>query len=320
MSVGYPQVIAHRGASGYLPENTLAAVELAHRQGADWIECDVVLTKDNEALVLHDVELDLVTDVAVKYPQRARKDGRFYAVDFTLAEIRALRSRPRLNEDLRGEMHVERFATPPEPQPLVTLGEWIEGIQKLNVAAGREAGICVELKGPVYHAKAGRDLPSNVGAVLKRYGYDYTRARCLVLSFEPTVLRWMRRELNWQSPMLQLIGQPGWGEDDFDYDRLLTPLGLEEVAQYATWIGAHLPQVITLEANQPPRSTGLVELAQDCGLRVATYTFQREGLPEGHTLPALLDFAIGPLGLDMPISDFPDVALAAVARYRGKKG
>ncbi len=316
MSGMYPQVIAHRGASGYWPENTLAAVELGHQQGADWIECDVVLTKDDEALVLHDLELDMVTDVATKFPDRARTDGRFYALDFTLEEIRSLRSGARLRHDLNGPLYEGRFATPTEPQPLLSLEEWLEAIQRLNSEAGREAGICVELKGPVYHAKMGRDLPSKVAKILTQYGYNHTAARCLVMSFEPPVLQWMRRELDWQSPMLQLIGQPEWGESDFDYARLLTPLGLEEIAQYATWIGTHLPQVITLEVNQPPCSTGLVELAQDCGLRVASFTFQHEGLPEGNSLPALLDYAVGSLGLDMPICDFPDEGVAAVKRYR----
>jgi len=318
MSAMYPQVIGHRGASGYLPENTLVAVELAHRQGVDWIECDVVLTKDEQVLVLHDVELDLVTDVAAKYPNRARDDGRYYAIDFTLEEIRCLRSRVRLNHDLSAVLYEGRFVTEPEPQALITLEEFILAMQKLNRDSGRNVGLCVELKGPVYHLKAGRDLPGKVAKILDQHGYNSTAARCLVMSFEPPVLQMMRRDLDWQSPMLQLIGPPEWGESSFDYARLLTPLGLEEVAQYATWIGTHLPQVITLEANQAPRSTGLVELAQDCGLRVASFTFQHEGLPAGHSLAPLLDYAIGPLGLDMPICDFPDVAMAAVARHRAK--
>ena len=91
-SIDRPQVIAHRGASGLRPENTAVAVELANQQRADWIECDVVLTQDGEVLVSHDVELDMLTDVADRYPERARGDGRFYALDFTLAEIRSLRS------------------------------------------------------------------------------------------------------------------------------------------------------------------------------------------------------------------------------------
>ena len=86
-------VIAHRGASGYLPEHTLAAKALAHGMGADYIEQDVVLTADDHPIVLHDIHLDLVTDVAERFPRRARADGRFHAIDFTLAEIQQLRVR-----------------------------------------------------------------------------------------------------------------------------------------------------------------------------------------------------------------------------------
>lgn len=84
-------VIAHRSASGYLPEHTLPAKALAYAQGADYLEQDLVMTKDNELVVLHDHYLDRVTDVADRYPDRARKDGRYYAIDFTLEEIKGLK-------------------------------------------------------------------------------------------------------------------------------------------------------------------------------------------------------------------------------------
>ena len=84
-------VIAHRGASGYLPEHTLPAKAMAYAQGADYLEQDLVMTKDDRLVVLHDHYLDRVTDVAQRFPQRARKDGRFYAIDFTLAEIKSLK-------------------------------------------------------------------------------------------------------------------------------------------------------------------------------------------------------------------------------------
>ena len=86
-----PIVIAHRGASGYLPEHTLAAKALAHGMGANFIEQDVVLSKDGTAIVLHDIHLDSTTDVAQRFPGRARADGRFYAIDFDIQEIRQLR-------------------------------------------------------------------------------------------------------------------------------------------------------------------------------------------------------------------------------------
>ncbi|EOC0592095.1 glycerophosphodiester phosphodiesterase, partial [Cronobacter turicensis] len=84
-------VIAHRGASGYLPEHTLPAKAMAYAQGADYLEQDLVLTKDDQLVVLHDHYLDRVTDVAERFPDRARKDGRYYAIDFTLAEIKSLK-------------------------------------------------------------------------------------------------------------------------------------------------------------------------------------------------------------------------------------
>ena len=83
-------VIAHRGASGYLPEHTLAAKAAAHAMRADYIEQDVVLSKDGVPMVLHDIQIDTVTDVAQMFPDRARADGRFYAIDFTLDELKAL--------------------------------------------------------------------------------------------------------------------------------------------------------------------------------------------------------------------------------------
>ncbi|ERT13517.1 glycerophosphodiester phosphodiesterase, partial [Photorhabdus temperata] len=84
-------VIAHRGASGYLPEHTLPAKAMAYAEGADYLEQDLVMTKDNELVVLHDHYLDRVTDVANKFPDRARQDGRYYAIDFTLPEIKSLK-------------------------------------------------------------------------------------------------------------------------------------------------------------------------------------------------------------------------------------
>ncbi|MCF7689301.1 MAG: glycerophosphodiester phosphodiesterase [Cephaloticoccus sp.] len=308
------QVIAHRGASGLRPENTAAAVELAHQQGADWIECDVVLTRDGEVLVSHDVELDLLTDVAVRYPDRARADGRFYVIDFTLEEIRFLRSGERRDLATGRSACVGRFAVAPEPQPLLTLEEWVELVQQLNAAAGRDAGLCVELKQPVYHQRLGCDLAAKAAAILERQGYNTPEARCMVLSFEPAALQRLRLEMGWQGPLLQLIGPPEWGEGECDYARLTTPAGLTEIATYAQWIATHLPQVVTLEPGVPPRATGLVASAHACGLRVGAYTFQPEGLPDGHNLAGLLDFAAGPLGLDAVISDFPADAVAAVQR------
>jgi glycerophosphoryl diester phosphodiesterase len=92
-----PLVIAHRGASGYLPEHTLEAKVMAHAMGAPYIEQDVVLTKDDVPVILHDIHVDTISDVASRFPGRQREDGRFYALDFTLAELKQLRVTERFN-------------------------------------------------------------------------------------------------------------------------------------------------------------------------------------------------------------------------------
>lgn len=309
-----PQVIAHRGASGYLPENSLAAMTLAHRQGADWLELDVVLTRDGEVLVLHEVELDCVTDVAARFPNRVRADGRFYALDFTLEEIRTLRSVVRHNPRTGEPGYAGRFPTPPEPQPLVTLAELVRHVQELNRAADREVGLCVELKLPLYHTRAGQDLLAKTTAILRHHGLAAPGARCMLLSFEPAVLRRARHELGWGASLLQLTGPVEWGEGACDYAALLTPAGLKEIASYADWLGPHLPQVLLWESGKLPRPTGLAAAAQAAGLQVAPYTFQPEGLPAEITLTSLLAYAFGPLDLDGAVSDFPDVAVAARSR------
>jgi glycerophosphoryl diester phosphodiesterase len=90
-------VIAHRGASGYLPEHTLEAKVLAYEMGADYLEQDLVLTKDDVPIVMHDIHLETISDVALRFPDRKRSDGQFYALDFTLAEIKQLRVNERIN-------------------------------------------------------------------------------------------------------------------------------------------------------------------------------------------------------------------------------
>jgi glycerophosphoryl diester phosphodiesterase len=274
----------------------------------------VVLTQDGEVLVSHDVELDMLTDVADRYPERARGDGRFYALDFTLAEIRSLRSGERLDHATGQPAYPGRFAEPPETQPMMTLNEWVELVGKLNFETNRAVGLCVELKSPVYHERAGGDLVLKTAEILARFGYDDPEARCMLMSFEPLALLRLRQAMAWRGTLLQLIGPPEWGESDFDYARLATPSGLSEIATYAQWIATHVPQVVTIEAGESPRPTGLVATAHAAGLNVGAYTFQHEGLPEGHTMAGLIDFAVGPLRLDAVISDFPAEAIAALER------
>ncbi|SPX54012.1 glycerophosphoryl diester phosphodiesterase [Klebsiella pneumoniae] len=133
-------VIAHRGASGYLPEHTLPAKAMAYAQGADYLEQDLVMTKDDRLVVLHDHYLDRVTDVAQRFPQRARKDGRFYAIDFTLAEIKSLKFtegfEPKNGKNV--QTYPGRFPMGKSDFRIHTFEEEIEFVQGLNHSTGKK--------------------------------------------------------------------------------------------------------------------------------------------------------------------------------------
>ncbi|EIS17042.1 glycerophosphodiester phosphodiesterase, partial [Yersinia pestis] len=136
-------VIAHRGASGYLPEHSLPAKAMAYAQGADYLEQDLVMTKDNELVVLHDHYLDRVTDVAERFPDRARKDGRYYAIDFTLPEIKSLKFTEGFDIDKNGkkvQSYPNRFPMGKSDFRVHTFQEEIEFIQGLNHSTGKNTG------------------------------------------------------------------------------------------------------------------------------------------------------------------------------------
>jgi glycerophosphoryl diester phosphodiesterase len=148
---GEPIVIAHRGASGYLPEHTLEAVAAAHAQGADYIEQDVVLSKDLVPVVLHDVEVDAVTDVARKFADRKRPDGRYYAIDFTLAELKALEVNERVDVRSGRPAIPGRFPLGKGTFRIPTLDEELDLIAGMNASTGRRAGVYLEIKSPSWH-------------------------------------------------------------------------------------------------------------------------------------------------------------------------
>lgn len=200
---GCMEVIAHRGASGYLPEHTLPAYALAYGQGAGWIEPDVVLTADGVAIALHDITLERTTNVAELYPHRARPDGRFYAADFTFAEIESLRV-------------VERR---PDRYPHATfrvprLADVLELVDGLNRTTGRRVGVYPELKSPGVQP----DLARTLLAELAGYAWPVR-----IQSFDAEALAVLDTEL----PRVQLIARPDQ----------LAPAGLNYIASYAVGIG-----------------------------------------------------------------------------------
>jgi glycerophosphoryl diester phosphodiesterase len=301
-----PIVIAHRGASGYLPEHTLPGKALAHAMGADFLEQDIVLSKDDVPIVMHDINLDTVTDVAKRFPERKREDGRYYALDFTLAEIKQLQACERFNPKTGKAVYPNRFPLGQSAASfqLATLEEELQFIQGLNHSTGRVAGIYPEIKQPAWHRKQGHDISRIVLPILAKYGYTTKQDDCWIQCFEFDEVKRLRTELGWQGRLVLLMG----GGKGNDHQR--TPAGLAEIAQVADGIGPSIGSVVTGKTVAERQVTDLVENAHAAHLAVHPYTLRIDELPKcvatsDELLHALFDEA----GVDGLFSDFPDVVV-----------
>ncbi|MCC5886551.1 MAG: glycerophosphodiester phosphodiesterase [Gammaproteobacteria bacterium] len=314
-----PIVIAHRGASGYLPEHTLVAYAMAYAQGADYLEPDLVLSADGHAVALHDLTLEAVSDVRDRFPDRARDDGQFYVVDFTLAELRQLRIHERIEAATGEQRYPSRFSADLGHFQVVTLAELIELTQGLNAVTGRNVGIYPELKFNAFHEAAGHDFVAIVMEVLDRYGYESADARCIIQSFEPAPLMRLREEFATELPLVQLLGENAWGMNDVDYDAMYTPEGLAAIAGYADGIGPPIARILTgVDEDGRPAVTSLVKDAKAVGLDVHPYTLRADSLPEGVDFETLLGLLLQ-IGIDGIFTDHPDRAVAVVQRLQSER-
>ncbi|MFT5281373.1 MAG: glycerophosphoryl diester phosphodiesterase [Yoonia sp.] len=266
-----PIIIAHRGASGFLPEHSKEAVVLAFMQGADYIEQDLVVSKDNHLVVLHDIHLETVTNVEVLFPDRARADNRYYVVDFTLLELRQLSLHERQTN--KGEMVFPGRYTGSAHFSISTFAEHVELVEELNRQFAKNVGWYPEIKSPQWHLKEGKDITQLFSAELNHLGLNTATSKIYVQSFEPNSLKRLKEEFALNVPLIQLIADSSWGESDADYDAMLTPAGLEEIATYAQGIGPWLPQVYDYNNN---RVLELLLTAQKKGLQVHPFTHRED--------------------------------------------
>ncbi|HNX77341.1 MAG TPA: glycerophosphodiester phosphodiesterase [Candidatus Rifleibacterium sp.] len=285
--------IAHRGACAYLPEHTLQAKALAYNMDADYLEQDVVLTSDNVPIVIHDIHLDTVTDVATRFPERKRSDGRYYAIDFTFAEIKTLKVHERIDLATGRAVFSGRFPLGKSEFMLSSLGEEIEMIQGLNHSTGRNIGIYPEIKEPEWHRNEGRDITAIVLKTLADYGYSNSSDNIFLQCFDFAELKRIKNELKCELRLIQLI------EEDCD---------IEAVAGYAYGIGPSISQIITgIDAKGQPIISDLVARAHQAGLKVHPYTFRADSLPASVSSEALLKVLFEKVGIDGIFSDFPDI-------------
>ncbi len=302
-------VVAHRGASGYLPEHTLAAKALAYGMGAHYIEQDVVATKDGVLIVLHDIYLGTVTNVEEVFPDRKRADGLYYAIDFTLAEIKTLEVHERTRKNSKNSVFSGRFPQGKSSFRISTLAEEIELVQGLNQSTGRDVGIFPEVKNPEFHRKNDQDLSKSLLEVLDRYGYRKMEDKVIIQCFDWKETQRIRNELGYQGKLVQLLGENSWGifaNTNFDY--LKSAEGLKEIATIAQGIGPWINQIVKgVKADGSGDLTPLIHDAKAVGLSIFPYTARADALPSwAKDYNHLLSVIYNDAGSDGVFTDFTD--------------
>lgn len=329
-------VIAHRGASGYRPEHTLAAYELAIRLGADYIEPDLVITRDGVLVARHENEIGGTTDVA-EHPEFAHRktvkliDGApvagWFTEDFTIRELRTLRATERLPDARAANTRYDgRFQVP-------TFDEVLALARREGRRHGRTIGVAPETKHPTYFRSIGLPLEPAMLRSLGAAGLDHRRSKVVIQSFETSNLRRLAQET--RIPLVQLTSATGAPfdlvarGDSRTYADLMAPAGLREIATYAGWLGAEKDSIIPRDAGgrltSPARVT---DHARHAGLKLAVYTFRDENRflaadfragsdPHGKgdafgELSAFFD-----AGVDAVFADYPDTAEAAREWWTG---
>lgn len=316
----FPLVIAHRGASGYRPEHTLAAYELAIEMGADFIEPDLVPTRDGVLIPRHEPELSRTTDVAERpeFADRVRTtwiDGHevtgWLTEDFTLAEIRTLRARER--HPFRNQEHNGQFGLP-------TFEEVLDLARRKSAETGRTIGVYPETKHPTYFRSLGLPLEEPLLEALK----GAQGVPVYIQSFETGNLKELRKKT--ELPLIQLLdiqGQPydlALTGDRRSFLDLARPEGLAAIAEYADGIGPNKRLVVPADGHgRLLAPTSLVEDAHRAGLLVHPWTLRSDDhflAPEYGCNPTKEYEQFFSLGIDGVFSDFADTAVRARDTWR----
>jgi len=292
-------VIAHRGASGYVPEHTMESKAMAHAMNADYIEQDVVLSKDGIPIVIHDIYLEEVTDVELVYPERSREDGRFYVIDFNLDELTKLSVHERIDLSTKNAVFPNRYPLKKGNFRLHTLEEEIELIQGMNKSTGKNIGIYPEIKNPGFHRKHGKDISQIVLQVLTKNGYSKKSDACVLQCFDAKELQRIRQELGCDLFLTQLLEFPQSLDD------------LEKYTSYADAIGPSIEQLIMESVGKSlQEKKEFIQRAHKLNLKVHAYTFRQDEHPNFENFEDLLEFGLNELELDGVFTDFPDAVVS----------
>ncbi|UYY60336.1 glycerophosphodiester phosphodiesterase [Sphingomonas sp. S2-65] len=316
-----PIVIAHRGASGGRPEHTRLAYDRAIDQGADFIEPDLVPTRDGVLVARHENNIADTTDVAAHPEFAARKTTKtidaqqvtgWFTEDFTLAELKTLRAKERLPQLRPGN---QRFDGQAE---ILTLAEVIAIAKAGSARTGRTIGIYPETKHPTYFASIGLPLEGRLIDGLRQAGWDRADAPVFIQSFEVNNLKRLKNRTPVR--LIQLLAPAGAPADGAapSYASMETAEGLKAIAAYAAGVGPELTMVVSAAGNP----STLVADAHAAGLKVHPWTFRAEnyflppayraeGTPATHgRVEAAIRYFIG-LGVDGFFTDYPALGVSA---------
>jgi glycerophosphoryl diester phosphodiesterase len=310
-----PLVLAHRGASGYLPEHTLAAYKKAIEMGADFVEPDLVVTKDGQLVARHEPNITNTTDVSTRAEFAARKTTRkvdgidetgWFTTDFTLAELKTLRAKQAMAE--RDQSFNTQFEIP-------TFREILDLVRAENAKTGRNVGVYPETKHPTFHVDAGLPIEPRLLAILNEYGLNKKDSAVIIQSFEVNNLKELRKLTPVR--LVQLIdgddvdsagkvvlAAPSERPYDFvvkndkrNFADMLTPAGLKDIKTYADGIGPWKPYIASgahvMGADGKPKdlnddgkmddrdrvalpATSVIKDAHAAGLFVHAFTLRNE--------------------------------------------
>lgn len=328
-------IIAHRGASGYLPEHTLESKALAFGQFADYLEQDLAMTKDGRLVVIHDHFLDGLTDVAKKFPNRHRKDGRYYVIDFTLKEIQSLNMTENftVKDGKQVAVYPDRFPLWKSQFKIHTFEDELEFIQGLEKSTGRQVGIYPEIKAPWFHHQNGKDIALETLKILKKYGYDQKSDRVYLQTFDFNELKRIKNELMPQLGMdlklVQLVAYTDWHETEekdaqgkwvnYSYDWMFKPGAMAEVTKYADGIGPGWYMLVDKEKSTKGNIvyTPLVQEIAQYNVELHPYTVRKDALPEFFTdVNQMYDALLNKSGATGVFTDFPDTGVAFLKKQK----
>lgn len=287
------KIIAHRGASGTLPEHTLEGFSCAYGMGADYLEPDLVMTKDGELIILHDIHLEPTTNVKDLFPER-EKNGHFFANDFILEEIKSLSVHERVHAKTGEAVFPGRFPKDVANFKIPTFREFLNLVRGLNKGKAKKIGIYPEMKAPKFHEQHDLDIIEATYGILKEFGYEEKPEEIFLQCFELEALEKVKTNTNTKIPLIYLTEKA-------------SRLDLMRVKKTAVGIGCPITDLIK-QQKEGWISTKIGSEIKASGLMRHPYTLRKDQLPEGIKSFEELVHILKGVGIEAVFTDFPGLA------------